>query len=311
MLNPDMDSNRVVARASLQPMELMDILDTVFSLYRNHFRLILGICTVYFVLRLGVGLFTGISTFFLESSGMQGLVIAIDLVVAWFSFLIVFFSLGALLFIGARIYLGEHITAGAAFGQVARRFSSYLGSVLLWILVVAVLAITIIGIPFAIYFGIRWSFYGQAVLIEEASATSALKRSRELVRGAWWRVFGIMLAIFLLSFMIEAVLQFFLLFAFGFAEVISAEDGVLEMFQRMATPELAAWDGLVAYIIHSLINTAVAGLLLPLMPISVTLLYFDLRVRKEGFDVGLDVPDEEDGYASPIDLPPRWGGRNY
>ena len=312
MLNPNMDSNRGAARASLQPMEFMDILDTVFSICRSHSRLILSICTVYFILMLGVDLFTGISTFFFKNSGMQGLAIAINIVVTWASLLILFFSLGALLFTGAQVYLGEHITAGAAFGQATRRLASYLGSSLLLMLVVAVLAITIIGIPFAIYFGIRWAFYGQAVLIEETSATSALRRSGELVSGAWWRVFGIILAIFLLSFMIETVLQFFLLFAFGFAEVISAEDGVLEMFRRMVTPELTAWDGLVAYIIHSLINTVVTGLVLPLMPISITLLYFDRRIRKEGFDVRLDGPAEENEYvSSPIETPSRWDGRSY
>lgn len=285
MLNPYTTNSEVVTRASLQPMGFMDILDTVFSIYRNHFRLIFRICTVYFILTLGVQLSTGISTFFFESSGLQGMAIAINPVATWITTLISLFSLGALLFTGAQIYLGKPITAGAAFSQVTRRFWSYLGSSLLLMIVVALLALTIIGIPFALYLGIRWGFYGQAVLIEETSATNALKRSRELVRGSWWRVFGIMLALFLLSFMIEIVLQFFLLFAFGFTEVIGVEDGALEMFRRMVTPELTAWDGLAAYIIHSFINNAVGGLLLPLTPIGITLLYFDRRIRKEGFDI--------------------------
>ena len=282
MLNPNTSTNEVTTRASLQPMGFTDILDTVFSLYQNHSRLLLGICTVYFVLTLGINLLTGISTFFFESSGLQGMAIAIGLVDVGITIVVALFSVGALLFAGAQAYLGKQITAGAAFGQVTRRFGSYLGSSLLMMLIIGLLAITIIGIPFAIYFGTRWSFYGQAVMIEETSATNALKRSRELVRGSWWRVFGIMLAIFLLSFMIETVLQFFLLFAFGFTEVISADDGLLEMFRRVVTPELTAWDGLAAYVIHSLVNNAVASLILPLTPIGITLLYFDQRIRKGG-----------------------------
>ena len=311
MLNPYATNSEVVTRSSLQPMGFMDILDTVFGIYRNHFRLIFRICAVYFIFTLGVELCTGISTFFFESSGLQGMAIAINPIATWITTLISLFSLGALLFTGAQIYLGEPITAGAAFNQVTRRFWSYLGSSLLLMIVVALLALTIIGIPFALYLGIRWGFYGQAVLIEETSATNALKRSRELVRGSWWRVFGIMLALFLLSFMIEIVLQFFLLFAFGFTEVISAEDGALEMFRRMVTPELTAWEGLAAYIIQSFINNAVGGLLLPLTPIGITLLYFDRRIRKEGFDIEAQVIDEEDDYASRSMDPPRWGGRNY
>ena len=48
---------------SLQPMGFTDILDTIFSLYRNHFRLIFGICIVYFVLMLGINLFTASQRF--------------------------------------------------------------------------------------------------------------------------------------------------------------------------------------------------------------------------------------------------------
>ena len=291
MLNPNMSSDEVVARTSLQPMSFMDILDTVFSFYRNHFRLILGICTVYFIFTLGVNLLTDISTLFFENSGLQGLVIAIGPVATWITILVTLSSVGTLLFAGAQIYLGEHITAGAAFGQTARRFWSYLGSFLLWMLIVGVLAVTIIGIPFAIYFGTRWGFYAQAVLIEETSATNALKRSRDLVRGAWWRVFGIMLAIFLLAFMIQIVLQFILLFAFGFTEVISGEGGALQMFQRMLSPELTDWDGLVAYVIHRFINGVVNSLMLPVTPIGITLLYFDQRIRKEGFGTEVHVTD--------------------
>ncbi len=312
MLNSNMNSNEILARTAFEPMGFMDILETVFGIYQNHFRLIFGICTVYFILTLGVTLSADISTFFFESSGMQGMAIAINPIATWITTLISLFSLGALLFTGAQIYLGNPITAGAAFSQVTRRFWSYLGSSVLLMIVVALLALTIIGIPFAIYFGIRWGFYGQAVLIEGTSATNALKRSRELVRGTWWRIFGIMLAIFLLSFMIEIVLQFFLLFAFGFTEVVSAEDGVLEMFRRMITPELTAWDGLVAYIIQSFINSAVGSLLLPLTPIGITLLYFDQRIRKEGFGTEVLVTNEDEDFASEsIDTPPRWDERNY
>ena len=285
MLNPNTSTNEVTTRTSLQPMGFTEILDIIFSLYQNHFQLILSICTVYFVLTLGMNLLTGISIFFFESSGIQGRAIAIDLVDVGITIVVALFSVGALLFAGAQAFLGKQISASAAFGQVTRRFGSYLGSSLLLGLIVGLLAITIIGIPFAIYFATRWGFYAQAVLIEEHSATNALKRSRELVKGTWWRVFGIMLAIFLLAFMIQAVLQFSLLFVFGFTKEISGEGGLLEMFRRMFSPELTAWDGLAAYVIQSFINDVVNSLMLPLTPVGITLLYFDQRIRKEGFDI--------------------------
>ena len=276
---------------SLQPMGFTDILDTIFSLYRSHFRLIFGICIVYFVLMLGLNLLLGISAFYFSNSGPWGMAIGIPIITSWITILISLFSIGALLFAGGQSYLGRQIAAGTAFRQIARRFWSYLGSNILYMLVIGLLAITIIGIPFAIYFAARWGFYAQAVLIEETSATHALRRSSELVKGTWWRVFGILFAIFVLAFMIQTILQFSLLFGFGLTQAISGEGGLLKMFQRLFVPELTTWDGLVNYIIQSFINYVVNSLMLPVGIIGSTLLYFDQRIRKEGFDIEMRVTD--------------------
>ena len=278
---------------SLQPMGFTDILDTIFSLYRNHFRLIFGICLVYFVLMLGLNLLMGISTFYFSNSGLWGIAIGIPVITSWITILISLFSIGALLFAGAQSYLGRQIATGTAFRQITRRFWSYLGSNILYILIVGLLAITIIGIPFAIYFAVRWGFYAQAVLIEETSATNALRRSSELVKGTWWRVFGILFAIFLLAFMIHTILQVSLLFGFGLTQVIGGEEGLLKMFQRLFVPVLTTWEGLVNYIIQSFINYVVNSLMLPVGIIGSTLLYFDQRIRKEGFDIEMRVTDTE------------------
>ena len=292
MLNPNINNSETVTRTSLQPMGFMDILDVLFGIYRNHFRMILNICAVYFILALGVNLFIDISTFLFKSSSGGNITIMMGPIADWITNIVGLLPIGAVLFAGAQIYLGREITAGVAFGQVTYRFLSYLGSFLLWILVAGILTITIIGIPFAIYFLVRWEFYGQAVLIEGTSATRALRRSSELVKGTWWRVLGIMLAIVLLSFMIQTVLQFSLLFAFGFTEVVSSEGGPQEMFERMFSPQLTAWDKLPAYVIQSCISFFVSSLVLPLVPIGVTLLYFDLRMRKEGFGMDLHASSE-------------------
>jgi hypothetical protein len=295
MLQPNDSSQTNNSEAStttsLQPMGFTDILDTIFSLYRNHFRLIFGICIVYFVLMLGLNLLSGISIFFFSNSGPWGIVIGIPVITSWFTLLISLVSIGVLLFAGAQAYLGRQIATGTAFRQITRRFWSYLGSTLLYVLIVGLLVVTCIGIPFAIYFAVRWGFYAQAVLIEETSATNALRRSSELVKGTWWRVFGILFAIFLLAFMIQTILQFSLLFGFGLTQAISGEGGVLKMLERLFIPELTTWDGLVNYIIQSFINSVVTSLMLPVGIIGSTLLYFDQRIRKEGFDIEMRVTD--------------------
>ena len=287
------DNSEASTTTSLQSMGFTDILDTIFSLYRNHFRLIFGICIVYFLLMLGLNLVLGISTFYFSNSDLWGMAIGISVITSWITILISLFSIGALLFAGAQSYLGRQIATGTAFRQITRRFWPYLGSNILYILIVVLLAITIIGIPFAIYFAVRWGFYAQAVLIEETSVTNALRRSSELVKGTWWRVCGILLAIFVLAFMIQTILQFSLLFGFGLTQAISGEEGLLKMFQRLFVPELTTWEGLANYIIQSFINYVVTSLMLPVGIIGSTLLYFDQRIRKEGFDIEMRVTDTE------------------
>ena len=159
-------------------------------------------------------------------------------------------------------------------------------------LVVGALTITIIGIPFAIYFGTRWVFYSLAALVEENSAKNALRRSSELVKGKWWRVFGITLAILLLALVIQTILQFSLLFVFGVTQSTGGDGNLLEMLGRMFLPELTTWAGLVTYVIQHVIYQLVASLMLPIYPIGFTLLYFDLRIRKEGFDIEMRVTNE-------------------
>ena len=44
-----------------------------------------------------------------------------------------------------------------------------------------------------LYFVVKWSLYNQGIIIENLSIIAALRRSSELVRGAWWRFFGIYL----------------------------------------------------------------------------------------------------------------------
>ncbi len=306
MLRPNDSSqastSETAATTSLQPMGFTDILDTIFSLYRNHFRLFLRICAVYFVFNCGLSLIRGISTLFLRSSSgssmMVAMVVIAILVIAILAIgvlttlVVTLFAVGGIIFASAQTYLGRHITARTAFRQVKRRFWPFLGCNLLRLLVVGALTITIIGIPFAIYFGTRWVFCSLAALVEENSAKNALRRSSELVKGKWWRVFGITLGILLLALMIQLILQFSLLFVFGVTQSTGGDGNLLEMLGRMFLPELTTWAGLVTYVIQNVINHLVASLMLPIGVIGFTLLYFDLRIRKEGFDIEMRVTNE-------------------
>lgn len=279
--------NNETTSTSLQPMSFVDILDGLFMLYRQHFRLFFGIVAVYIVIGLGsdlisVSVVTG-------AAPVTGIVIAVFVGVG--SFIVSFLVVAGLAYASALVYLDRDITAQDALQQAWRRFFSLLGSAILWGLVVIGLSATIIGIPFAIYFSVRWGLYTLPVLFEETTARNALRRSTELVRGTWWRVFGIMLAVSVIAFMISFILEVsfgFILTLIGVAEIES--DTSWDMIRRLFIP-LPNEVGWFPYAIRRFVSVTIAGLAMPIGIIGSALLYFDLRIRKEAFDIEMQVTE--------------------
>ena len=110
------------------------------------------------------------------------------------------------------------------------------------------MAITIVGIPFAIYFAVRWFFVYQTASLERCGPRAALARSSDLVGDNWWRVFGILLLIGILV---------------GIANAIAS--GIL---------------GLIPFL-GPILLVVVTVLFAPVMINAWTLLYHDLRTRRD------------------------------
>ncbi len=247
---------------SRQALGFTDILDVAFSLYRNHSSLFLGPIIVHLV----------------------GTAILIEVIPTplGFGIALPFFLIGSggLVFASAQTYLGRDITIRAALRQTVRQFWLLLGTFLVWVLVVCGLALTLIGIPVAIYFAIRCFFFFQVVLIEETSIRNALRRSRDLVSQTWWRIFGMMLGILFFIWAIHSILEF----SIGF---ILSLTGLLKDIDFVELIRWAIWelpdDGieLRSDVILSLIHLAVCTLSDSIMIIGMTVLYLDQCHRKE------------------------------
>ena len=272
----------------LQPMGFADILDGMFSLYRNHLRLLLTIAAVYLVLEFGIDL-VSVSIMMGSGSGTSVAVMVFSLIVT--SLISVFVTAG-LAYASAHIYLEREIPPGAALQRAGQRFWTYLGSVILWSVAVVGLFVTIIGIPFSIYFSVRWGLYTLPVLFEGTTARSALRRSTELVKGTWWRVFGITLSISLISFMIFFILEASAGLLVSWIGIAEPEEptGLLDTLRQLfiPTPLEIGWF---SYIIRRLVSLGIATLTMPIGVIGSTLLYFDLRIRKEAYDIEMRVTD--------------------
>ena len=120
MLNPNTGDGETITPISFQPMGFTDILDTTFSFYRDHFRLFIGISAVYAFWYLFFHItFPSLTHWLIDWCFL----VADALFYGW------------LVCAGMQTYLGRHATPSAAFRQIAHRFWSYLGSSLIWILV--------------------------------------------------------------------------------------------------------------------------------------------------------------------------------
>jgi hypothetical protein len=134
---------------------------------------------------------------------------------------------------------------------VARRFWRVVAAQLLAILGVLGLALTIVGIPWAIYKYVAWQFVQQEVLFTDKSIREAFHGSSALVRGRWWHTVRVAGFLWLLSVVVGPVLGFALIFT-NFS-----------------------------LLLINLLGSLVFALIVPYVALGRTLLYFDLQARAE------------------------------
>jgi hypothetical protein len=86
-----------------------------------------------------------------------------------------------------EIWAGRKPTFTGSYRLVFRRIRALVGAVGRSLIVIALLTVSIIGIPWAISRAVRWLFVSQAVLLDGAGSRQALAQSTRVVSGRWWR----------------------------------------------------------------------------------------------------------------------------
>jgi hypothetical protein len=256
----------------LRPLSAGDIVDEAIGLYRRNFRLFLSIGAVVLVpagvIQLILALLAGEATMSIFTiSSLLWWVLSV--VVSVLSYIAV---ISAMAVAASDRWLDRPMSVGEAYRRVADRIGPLVGLVLLYGLVVIGLSMTVIGIPFAIYLFVAWLLSIQILLVEGTGIQTALSRSRELVSCHWWRVIGIVILLAIIQAIISA---FFSLPAtiFGFGSVFT-DPGSTDV-----SPLVIVLDA-----VGSTAGQIVVG---PIAYCAYILLYYDLRVRKEGLDIEL------------------------
>ena len=141
--------------------------------------------------------------------------------------------------------------------------------------------------PFSIYFAVRWTFATAEVLLEKPLIRRAFERSSELTRGRWWQTWGMLISFSVLSFAIRRIIEIIVGFILALTKLTSVTDPMdiiraMVMYAPIDTGTLfiniMMWPGLV-----------LRTLIFPIWVIGITLLYFDLRIRKDGFDIEMQI----------------------
>jgi hypothetical protein len=105
----------------------------------------------------------------------------------------------------ASAYLSAPITLDVAYGEAVRLFTRYLGTLLL--LGLALLGLGLLLVLPAVYFGVCWTLVGPVLVIEGLTGREAMRRSRALTRGYWWRTLGVTFVIGLISMIVGVAVQ--------------------------------------------------------------------------------------------------------
>jgi hypothetical protein len=243
-----------------EPMTTGALLDRAFRLYTTNFSLMLGIAAAayvpFYLIMLVIESSIG-GNLPSRDAGLSTLLFQVVFLILWASIAFPIAS-GATTYAISERYLGNDVTIGDALRRGLRHF---------WPLSIAQITATIrvmFGFILLIIPGILWmlsySLIVPAIVVEGQRALPSLRRSRDLVKSYRGKAFCILLVVNLLQV------------------VLAGGVGVI-------TGLLFSAEAASSAILSSALNNLLSIFLTPLGIIAAILLYYDMRIRKEGFDL--------------------------
>lgn len=238
----------------LRPLSLGEVLDTAFGIYRQLFVPLLIVSVLTQAIPLAIGIFVEASGGISQQPALWTLGLGLTLV---------FGSVGtaASTFLIAETYLGSSLPVGDAFLRSTPYMGRLIGTSLL-VTLLMVFGFVLLIVP-GIIVACGLLLTPAALVLEDiAGGTAAMGRSWALTKGARGRIFAALLVAVLLLFIPGM--------AIGAFAVASASGDMTESMQQ---------------VMAQLIVSVLQILVYPFFYALTTVFYYDLRVRKEGFDL--------------------------
>ncbi len=284
------------APVQLRPLGIGQLLDQSLRIYRRNFVRFVGIVALVMIPTQLLNFFFSwlVSKDMLQSLSSSGSVRGGIFTPSYFiglggSFLLSFvaailyqLAAAALVPVVAGDHLGRPISWKEAYQGVARHALPliitmlvgvvFYGGLILWGAIPCIGWFT--GLGALLVFGmVVWPLTTPIVILEHCNGLEAMLRAWGLGRQRFWSTFGYALLLNLLAQIFVTVPVVLISFAFQYLA-----GGVI--YQH---PDLFIWQT----VLQSLVSTISAILYYPLMWTAFTSLYFDLRVRLEGFDLAV------------------------
>lgn len=285
---------------TLRPMTIGEILDRTFSLYKSNFWLFVGIGTIPYLVLLIIGLLVGLAGAGVAgmaggvkpvagtpafSAAMFGGMFAGVLVVIIAYFFLIGACQAATVFAVSDLYMGQATTVRNAYRRVGVKIfriallffllmvmfgaGIFFFMIVLVILrnpVIMILGFVLLIIP-TVYFFCRVAVSVPAAMLEDASAVRSIERSFFLTKGFAGQVFLIFLLVVVITYVAIFVFQMpFIVLSFASMAAQKQPSITLVIFQQLA----------------NFVSQILVG---PIGTIAFSLMYYNLRVRKEAFDI--------------------------
>jgi hypothetical protein len=281
---------------ALRPLRIGELLDRAIRLYRANFLTFIGIVAVMYVpltilqilssALLGRSITASPEQIFSSASywiGMGSTFLLIFLQV----FLVQGIAMGALARAVADNNLGKKTGILDAYREIGSSWISLVGALLflgvvligifLWWLVPCIGWITGLGMLFYMTAVVN-QLVPPVVVLEDQTATGSVRRAWSLARRRFWPVLGYALLLGLFSLIVVN----------GPATIVNIV--LTQVFRSLgSTSTFMALSSVVS----GLLTLVFSLLYFPLQMTAFTLVYFDLRVRTEGFDIALQALQAE------------------
>jgi hypothetical protein len=278
----------------LQPLSIGELLDRAIRLYRRNFLTLVGIVALVQIPLTLVNLVASLASFTDQTA------LANDPFMAfqdnWLGTLIIFLTgIASFLLVQglataavtravADEYLGQKVDWFDSYRKIGNSWLSLVGALLwagvislgllIWFLIPCIGWFTGLGIIF-FFSSVIVPMLAPVIVLERQPASQAWRRAWSLTRRRFWWVLGFV----------------FILFLFNQLLITgpTALAGVL--LQVVTGGPLEAMNSPSTYMLQTIVQTAVtlffSLVYIPLQLTAITLMYFDLRVRTEGFDLAV------------------------